>query len=562
MANALVAGKYRVLRRIAEGGMGEICLAAQVGPAGFERVVALKRMLASFTSDPAVQQLFLDEARLVAMLSHRNICQIIELGEDDGGYFVAMELVTGGSVLDLCKKVVLTTRAQLDPFFAVDIAAQVAEALAYAWAHPGPDGQPLRIIHRDVSPHNILLSTSGDVKLIDFGVAKSSVQKHETDLGMVKGKLAYLSPEQSRGEPLDGRSDLFALGVVLYEMVTGSKPFERVNPIETMRAIQYEPLPLLGPVYPSWAALDPVLAQLTAKKKEDRFADANHAAEALLDLRQALPRPRKRLGPMVAEVFDNELRELSQFIGLSKGELGRADTLVRLELKPAAILEAIQAARPPTAPPLPALPPEAPAVSSPRIPPPVSLPGTPRVNLPAAPRDPSRSIPPASATAPPPSQPSAQPQPQTESHALDSQPTLQVAPGDPMFAALMGTEAPPSAPAEAPRSQPPAPRRQTADIGRVRQPHRPLVVEGEDDERTIESTHFDRAELQGVQDAPPAAREPEKGTPLWMTALLIFLGALAIALVAFLYRQIMSEPVHKSDTTPTHIESPAPAPAP
>ena len=530
MSNALVAGKYRVLRRIAEGGMGEICLAAQVGPAGFERMVALKRMLPTYSGDASVHELFLDEARLVAMLSHRNICQIIELGEDSGGYFVAMELVTGGSVIDLCKKVVLATRSQLDPFFAVDIAAQVAEALAYAHALPGPDGQPLRIVHRDVTPHNILLSTSGDVKLIDFGVAKSSVQKHETELGQVKGKVAYLSPEQSRGEPLDGRSDLFALGIVLYEMISGSKPFERPTPFETIRALQREPLPTLGSVYPSWAVLDPMLAQLTAKKKEDRFADANAAAEALLDLRQALPRPRKRLGPFVAEVFESELRELAQFISLSKSELGRADTHVRLELQLPEEAPAGEA-RPATAPP------------SLRLPPPVSIPNVPRSpsrgGVPAVSRDPSRSIPP------------------TAAPALDSQPTIQVAPGEDSLSDRAGLSREP-APPETLRSQPPAPRRQTADIGHVSPPPaRPLVVEGEEDERTIETVRNDLGDDPlGIKEAAPGVRLPEKPAPVWMTALVVALGILAVFLVIYLYRTITSEPVHMPDPMPTKTTAP------
>lgn len=302
-----MVGRYKLVRRLAAGGMGEVYLAAQGGPAGFEKVVALKRMLPTLASERELVKLFLDEARLVARLSHRNICQIYELGEDGDGYFVAMEFVQGTSVRGLIDR--LEERGErIPPAMAIDVAAQVAEALAYASDAPGRDGKPLRIVHRDVTPQNILLSTSGDVKLIDFGVAKSTDQSHATQSGTVKGKLAYMSPEQSRGKGvIDGRSDLFSLGIVLYEMLTGTNPFAHPDMIQTVLAIQGGEYPPLASVDPALAPADPVLARLLAKEAEARPVDANEAFEELSALRPQFPRPARRLGPLVTEHFASEI---------------------------------------------------------------------------------------------------------------------------------------------------------------------------------------------------------------------------------------------------------------
>jgi eukaryotic-like serine/threonine-protein kinase len=301
-----VAGRYKLLRRLAAGGMGEIYLAAQSGPAGFEKVVALKRMLPTMAQEREVVRLFLDEARLVARLSHRNICQIVELGEDGEGYFVAMEYIQGASVRSLVDRLAEHGQA-IPPALALDIAAQVADALGYAFSATGRDGQPLKIIHRDVTPQNILISVSGDVKLIDFGVAKSAEQSHITQSGTVKGKLAYMSPEQSRGSALDQRSDLFSLGVVLSEMLTGVNPYSRPDLVQTVMAIQGDPPPLLSATNPALAPADAVVARLLAKRPMDRFPDANEAFEELTAARQQFPRPPKRLGPFVAEYFSADI---------------------------------------------------------------------------------------------------------------------------------------------------------------------------------------------------------------------------------------------------------------
>jgi eukaryotic-like serine/threonine-protein kinase len=315
MAEPQQVGRYRLVKRIAAGGMGEVHLATVAGPEGFEKVVVVKRMLPSMSADRNVIRLFLDEARLVAKLSHRNIAQIFELGEDSGGFYVAMEFVRGPSLRRILSffeegRDFADLGQRIPPVLAIDIVAQVAEALAYAFSAQADDGTPLHIVHRDVTPENILVSTAGDVKLIDFGVAKSVQQQHSTEAGTVKGKLAYMSPEQSRGEPLDGRSDIFSLGIVLCELLTGRNPFNRGEVIPTVLAIQKDPPELPSQVDPTLAPCDAVIKGMLAKNASDRYPDCYRVAEELMVLRTRLPPSPLRLGPFIAENFRQEIASL------------------------------------------------------------------------------------------------------------------------------------------------------------------------------------------------------------------------------------------------------------
>ncbi|HEY3449484.1 MAG TPA: protein kinase [Myxococcales bacterium] len=299
-------GRYRLLKRLASGGMGEVYLATQTGAQGFQKFVALKRVAAIAASDPELISLFLDEARLVATLSHRSIVQVYDLGQDEAGFFVAMEFVQGPSVRALLDR--LASQGQrLPPAIALDIAAQVGDALACAYYSRAPDGTPLRIIHRDVSPRNVLVSISGDVKLIDFGIAQSMRQIGTSGL---TGKLAYMSPEQLRNEPLNARSDLFSLGIVLCEMLGGQNPFARNDPKEMVVAIQREEPTLPSARDPGLAPCDPVLKRLLAKLPSERFADGIELAEALAELRAHFPKPPKRLSAVVSDLFGLEIAEL------------------------------------------------------------------------------------------------------------------------------------------------------------------------------------------------------------------------------------------------------------
>ncbi|HET6583287.1 MAG TPA: serine/threonine-protein kinase, partial [Nannocystaceae bacterium] len=212
-------GRYQVMRRIAVGGMAELYLARHVGRAGFEKVVAIKRVLPHLTEDAKFVDMFLDEARLAAGLDHSNIASVIDFGSAGREHFMAMEYVHGRNVRDILKQ------GGAPLACALTIVKCVAAALHYAHERCGADGLPLGLVHRDVSPSNILVSYAGDVKLCDFGIAKATTQSTATRTGTIKGKLSYMAPEQIRGERLDRRADVFALGVVAYELCTGKRCF-------------------------------------------------------------------------------------------------------------------------------------------------------------------------------------------------------------------------------------------------------------------------------------------------------------------------------------------------
>src|SRR5260370_133996 len=214
--------RYVIVEYLAEGGMGAIYLGKKLGVGGFEKEVVLKQLLPEFTREPKFIDLFLREARLSASLEHANIVHTIDLVNAGDDYFMVMEYVKGADLRTLLKRV-RRRHQRFVPQAGVFIGHEILEALAYAHAKAANDGRPLNLIHRDISPSNILLSGAGEVKLTDFGIAKAST--HRSVFYKVKGKVGYMSPEQARGEPVDARSDLFSLGVVLYEVLVGERLF-------------------------------------------------------------------------------------------------------------------------------------------------------------------------------------------------------------------------------------------------------------------------------------------------------------------------------------------------
>jgi serine/threonine protein kinase len=215
---------YELLRTLDRGGMAEVFLARLVGIEGFEKRVVLKRVLPHLAKDERFIGRFFDEARTAAQLAHPNIVQIFELGEERGQYFIAMEFVEGKNLRDVCKA--LSARGErMPPEHALRITSLILDGLSHAHTRRDPDGRPLGIVHRDVSPSNILLSWDGGLKIIDFGIAKTLDAVERTRPGSIIGKMGYMSPEQCRGEPVDPRSDVFAAGVVLYRMLFDQLPF-------------------------------------------------------------------------------------------------------------------------------------------------------------------------------------------------------------------------------------------------------------------------------------------------------------------------------------------------
>ena len=214
-------GKYRVLHRIAFGGMAEIYLARASGIQGFEKYLVLKRILPQFAANHELIRMFLQEARLAAILDHANIAQVHDIGEQDGSFFFTMEYLHGEDARQMMRK--LTERGDKIPLeHALHILIDAAAGLHFAHEKKGPDGASLGIVHRDLSPSNIVVTYAGGVKVVDFGVAKIATDPELSGRQSLKGKLAYMSPEQVTQAPVDRRSDVFALGIVLYELTTSA----------------------------------------------------------------------------------------------------------------------------------------------------------------------------------------------------------------------------------------------------------------------------------------------------------------------------------------------------
>jgi len=274
-------GNYVLLKKIGRGGMAELFLARQVGVAGFERVLAIKRILPHLTEDPEFVEMFVNEAKIAAQITHPNVVQIYDFGTVTGTYYIAMEYVMGKSLA-----AVLSTgkeRGQwIPPHQAVQITARIASGLDHAHRGQTMSGEPLGIIHRDISPQNILLGYNGDIKLVDFGIAKAASSSTHTQTGMIKGKLAYLSPEQAWGKPVDHRADVFSLGIVLHEMLTGQRLFKAENEIATLERVRTATVPPPSSLNPLVAKdLDPIVLKALTQHPDDRYPTAQAFEDAL-----------------------------------------------------------------------------------------------------------------------------------------------------------------------------------------------------------------------------------------------------------------------------------------
>ncbi|MEZ4367849.1 MAG: serine/threonine-protein kinase [Kofleriaceae bacterium] len=272
-------GRYEVISHLATGGMAEVYLARTSGLQGFSRHVVVKRIRSEFVGDPRFVRMFLDEARLAATLHHRNVVQVYDVGQEGNQYFFAMEYVHGEDL----RNILATTskrgeRVRLD--HALTIIQGAAAGLEYAHTRLGPDRAPLNLVHRDVSPSNLLVGYDGGVKLVDFGIAKAtSSGSGETQTGALKGKISYMSPEQIRGAALDRRSDVFSLGILLYELTTTTRLFRGSSDFETMQQIVTGRVPAPTEVVPDYP---PELAQIVARALAIRPDERYPSAGALL----------------------------------------------------------------------------------------------------------------------------------------------------------------------------------------------------------------------------------------------------------------------------------------
>jgi serine/threonine protein kinase len=305
-----VFGPYKLIDRVAVGGMAEVFKAKRTGVEGFEKVVAVKRILPHLSDNKEFVDMFVDEAKMVAGLTHPNIVQIFDLGKIETSYYIAMEYVHGRDLRTITKRArEKGLRMPLD--LALRVVGQVCAALEYAHRKKDDRGRPMEIVHRDVSPQNILISFEGDVKLADFGIAKAATKASSTDRGALRGKLLYMSPEQAWGRPIDRRSDVFSLGIVLYELLTEQKPFlggaSEMSILETVRRCEIVPPRSVNGRLPE--ALDRTAMKALAREPEERFQDAGEMQRAL---ERALDRPAvtaAELARFLEVLFDAPERE-------------------------------------------------------------------------------------------------------------------------------------------------------------------------------------------------------------------------------------------------------------
>lgn len=273
--------RYRVIERLESGGMAEVYRAEAESLAGFKKTVAIKRVLPHLASNKKFISMFLDEAKLSLHMTHANVVQVFDVGMSDETYFIVMEFVDGcnlKSLMDAVRK-----RGSLIPLpQAVHLMIECSRGLSYAHELTDNDGKPLHIVHRDVSPPNILLSKRGEVKVVDFGLAKATTQLDKTDPGVVKGKFSYLSPEAADGIEVDHRADIFAAGIILWEMLAGRRLFLGESDYQTVQLVRAATVPSLSRLNPSVPAdLQDIVARALARDPDARYQSAREFGDSL-----------------------------------------------------------------------------------------------------------------------------------------------------------------------------------------------------------------------------------------------------------------------------------------
>src|SRR5688500_16672256 len=296
--------------------MAEVFKAKSYGVEGFEKIIAIKRILPTMGEDRDFIKMFIDEAKIAGQLAHANICQIFELGRIDGSHFIAMEYIWGKDLLQIQNRL-RKIKQPMPVAMARFCMAKVLEGLDYATRKRDPLGRPLEIVHRDCSPQNVLVSYEGEVKVIDFGIAKATSRNSRTMAGVLKGKFGYMSPEQVRGLPLDRRSDIFAIGTMLYECLTGERLFQGetdFSTLEKVRNVDIQAPRTINPLIPE--AIEKVILKALAKDVDDRY---QWCSEMLADLQaflmsQDVVFTAKTLSSWLKEVFQNEIERERQLL--------------------------------------------------------------------------------------------------------------------------------------------------------------------------------------------------------------------------------------------------------
>lgn len=328
-------GRYELLHSIARGGMGEIFLARARGAGGFEKTVIIKTIVEHLAEEEEFITRFLDEGHIVVQLVHGNIVPVFDMGEQDGTYFIAMEYVPGRDLRDVLKRLQMTGDV-MPVDLALHIISELAKGLDYAHRKTDANGVSLGIVHRDISPSNVVISSDGEVKIIDFGIARAAGRMGKTVSGRIQGKFCYMSPEQAAGRPLDARSDVFSAGVTLYEMLTGFRPFEGNSDLESLelvRRCEFDPPSTLNPCVPP--EVDDIVMKALAKDPEERYPSAERLQVDVLQYLYQLGSPptSSEVGKFLAKLFPEglERRDLKSARGVSPPR-GNLDAVLGDEL--------------------------------------------------------------------------------------------------------------------------------------------------------------------------------------------------------------------------------------
>ena len=274
-------GRYHVFASLGRGGMADVFLAVARGPMGFNKLAVIKRLRPTLVREPGFRDMFLDEARLAARLNHPNVIQSYEVGESHGSFYIAMEYLEGQPLNKIIAAAIARGEA-FEPVFCARVIADACNGLNHAHELRDYDGTPLQIIHRDVSPHNVFVTYDGQVKLVDFGIAKAALSSTQTEVGVLKGKVAYMAPEQAMGGAIDARADLFAMGIVLWEMMARKRLMQGENAANTLHRLMNEPVQSIAVAVPG---IDPRIAAIVMRALERdpqrRFATAREMRDAL-----------------------------------------------------------------------------------------------------------------------------------------------------------------------------------------------------------------------------------------------------------------------------------------
>ncbi|MGO9832153.1 MAG: serine/threonine protein kinase [Myxococcaceae bacterium] len=346
-------GRYQLLERLAVGGMAELYRARKVAAAGVTKAVVVKKILPAFAGQRDFVRMFINEARIAVSLSHGNIAQVFDFGEVDGEYYLAMEYVRGQPLSKVIRRAHALGLPWVPEEYALFVALEMSKGLQYAHTRTDELHRPLHIIHRDVSPQNVILGYEGEVKLVDFGIARArGATDSELQQGAVKGKYPYFSPEQARGEEVDLRTDIYATGVVLYQMCCGRLPHEG-KMVQTMQSILRGQFPAPRSLNPGLSTeLEHIILTAMAAPAEGRYPSAEALGHALTEhLHHAAARVSSRsLGELMAFLFEPELLADGVKLRQSRRVLEQVPTWRRGGRPPVADAEAGQTLSAPTAP--------------------------------------------------------------------------------------------------------------------------------------------------------------------------------------------------------------------